>query len=134
MKHLPIHQFMTKNPLSVPHDMSISKALSVMELNGFRHLPVTKDGVPFSVISSREIHLILAQSENEESVQSEPVGDFCPIDMIRVSPEASLDEVLDLFINEKIGTVIINDNDQFAGIFSLVDVCKVLKGAIQEKA
>jgi CBS domain-containing protein len=131
MKHLPIHQFMTKNPLSAPHDMSVSKALSVMELNGFRHLPVTREGIPFSVISEREVHLILAQSEHSEALLNEPIGDFCPIDMIHVSPDHSLGDVLDIFINEKIGVVMVKDNDQFHGIFSLIDVCKVLKNSIE---
>jgi CBS domain-containing protein len=52
---LPIQKFMTRNPETVTVDDTLAFALHKMDVGGYRHLPVTRDGSPVGVISVRDM-------------------------------------------------------------------------------
>lgn len=51
----PVSQFMTANPETVTADDTLAFALHKMDIGGYRHLPVLKDGKPVAVISVRDM-------------------------------------------------------------------------------
>jgi signal-transduction protein with cAMP-binding, CBS, and nucleotidyltransferase domain len=52
---LPVEQFMTPDPEGVAVTDSLAFALHKMDIGGYRHLPVFKDGKPVGVISVRDM-------------------------------------------------------------------------------
>ena len=122
-----ILSYMTKNPLTIEDNVSIAEALKIMESHNFRHLAVVKDNKPYSILSARDVKLMLAQSGDDMDLNSLQVADFCPLEMISVKPTDLLEDVLEYFISEKIGAVLVKEQNEFVGIFSLIDVCKTLK-------
>ncbi len=52
---LPVRQFMTPKPESVKADDSLAFALHKMDVGGYRHLPVVKDGRPEGIVSVRDM-------------------------------------------------------------------------------
>jgi CBS domain-containing protein len=59
--HLPVSQFMTPKPETVSHRDTLAFALHKMDVGGYRHLPVIKDGRPVSVVSVRDMLRHLTQ-------------------------------------------------------------------------
>ncbi len=53
--HLPVEQFMTPDPEAVAVTDNLAFALHKMDIGGYRHLPVVKDGKPVGVISIRDM-------------------------------------------------------------------------------
>jgi CBS domain-containing protein len=53
--HLPVQPFMTPNPETVTATHTLAFALHKMDVGGYRHLPVVKDGVATGVISVRDM-------------------------------------------------------------------------------
>ena len=51
----PIFEFMTHAPETIPYDAEIAFALHKMDIGGYRHLPVTRDGKLAGVLSTRDI-------------------------------------------------------------------------------
>jgi CBS domain-containing protein len=51
----PVRQYMTANPETVTADDTLAFALHKMDVGGYRHLPVLKDGKPVAVISVRDM-------------------------------------------------------------------------------
>jgi CBS domain-containing protein len=51
----PISEFMTPNPETLAMDDKIAFAIHKMDLGGFRHIPITRDGAVVGVISVRDI-------------------------------------------------------------------------------
>jgi CBS domain-containing protein len=49
----PLSEVMTKAPHTVDPEKPLGYALLVMQENGFRHLPVVRDGKPIGIVSSR---------------------------------------------------------------------------------
>ena len=52
---LPVQQFMTPGPETVTPTDTLAFALHKMDVGGYRHLPVLKDGKPTGVISVRDM-------------------------------------------------------------------------------
>jgi CBS domain-containing protein len=52
---LPIRQFMTPSPETVTASDTLAFALHKMDVGGYRHLPVLKEGLPVGVISVRDM-------------------------------------------------------------------------------
>ena len=48
-----VAEVMTPNPITIPADLPFGSALVVMHREGFRHLPVVKDGKTVGIISAR---------------------------------------------------------------------------------
>lgn len=44
---------MTASPITIDSEKSFGLALVLMQKNGFRHMPVTEDGVPVGMVSAR---------------------------------------------------------------------------------
>ena len=52
---MPVQQFMTANPETVTASDKLALALHRMDVGGYRHLPVLKDGRPTGVISVHDM-------------------------------------------------------------------------------
>jgi CBS domain-containing protein len=52
---LPVQQFMTANPETVTASDTLAFALHKMDVGGYRHLPVLKEGRPAGVLSVRDM-------------------------------------------------------------------------------
>jgi CBS domain-containing protein len=52
---LPIEQFMTPKPQTVGADDKLAFALHKMDVGGYRHLPVVRDGKPIAILSVRDL-------------------------------------------------------------------------------
>jgi CBS domain-containing protein len=51
----PVRQYMTPNPETVKESDMLGFALHKMDVGGYRHLPVMKDGQPLGMISVRDM-------------------------------------------------------------------------------
>jgi CBS domain-containing protein len=51
----PVREFMTPRPETLPPDAPISFALNMMDVGGYRHVPVVQGGRLLGVVSSRDV-------------------------------------------------------------------------------
>ena len=51
----PVRQYMTANPVTVKPTDTLAFALHKMDVGGYRHMPVMKDGHPLGMISVRDM-------------------------------------------------------------------------------
>jgi predicted transcriptional regulator len=52
---------MTRDPVSVSPDAKVRECAELIHENGFRHLPVVRDGTPVGILSSRDFQEYLLQ-------------------------------------------------------------------------
>ena len=124
---LELKHFMHPNPISISAEMPIIEALNVMKEGNFRHLPVTKEDMPYSIVTEKEIAMVIAFAEDDEKILLRPVSDFCALDLVNVDMNSNILEMLDTFIEKKIGAVVVVEENKFVGILSVIDVLKAFR-------
>lgn len=55
LDQLPVEQYMTPRPQTIGPDDKLAAALQKMDVGGYRHLPVVRDGKPIAVLSVRDL-------------------------------------------------------------------------------
>ncbi|MGB7157097.1 MAG: CBS domain-containing protein [Tepidisphaeraceae bacterium] len=54
-KSRPVREFMTRNPETLPPEAHINYAINLMDVGGYRHVPVVRDGYLLGVVSARDV-------------------------------------------------------------------------------
>jgi acetoin utilization protein AcuB len=127
---LPIRQFMTPRPQCIERQQTMSEAHRLMRQKRARHLPVLADGRLVGILSLGDLHLLEGLAEvDPDRVRVEAA--MTP-DPYCVSPEAPLDEVVDVMAGNKYGCAVVLEAGRVVGIFTTVDAleafARVLRG------
>ena len=66
-----IHEVMTATPDTIsPNDLAID-AFELMQTRGYRHLPVTDDGICVSIVSMRDLYMSVKETLEQEIKETE---------------------------------------------------------------
>jgi acetoin utilization protein AcuB len=123
--NIPVEEFTTPDPLTADEATSIDDLVLLMKENGIRHLPILRNGKVTGIISDRDVRIASGLTRREKiQIQA---SDIMAKDPITVNSQTSLDEVAFEMSQNKIGSVIVNDeNDKFLGIFTVTDALNAL--------
>lgn len=120
----PVSDYMTKHPFTIERHASIAKAHDLMREHGIRHLPVIEADRVVGLVSVGDLHLLetiadfaLEEVEVEEAMSEPPYV---------VARDTPIHEVVDEMARRKYGCVVVTNNGQVEGIFTVVDALQVL--------
>jgi CBS domain-containing protein len=65
---LPVRQFMTPNPETLPPDAPITFAINKMDVGGYRHVPVVQGGRMLGVVSASDVIAYIEKHSKEHVV------------------------------------------------------------------
>ena len=63
---LPVRQFMTPNPETLPPDAPVTFAINKMDVGGYRHIPIVQGERMLGVISARDVIRHLVKHSREQ--------------------------------------------------------------------
>jgi acetoin utilization protein AcuB len=118
-----IGSVMTRSPLSVPIDASVSVAEDIMIDNEVRHLPVIDSDVLVGVVSDRDIAFSSNVSESDLADRLR-VRDVCSLSVYAVPPDEPLDVVLTDMATRHLGSAVVTEHGKIAGVFTVTDACR----------
>ena len=132
---------MTEDVTTVEETAPLGMAYTLLSQLDIRHLPVVRGGSEVvGMLSDRDMRTLgisppPADVESIERVQAlldEPVSSVMSSDVIRVSPETDLRDVVDLMVENKIGAVPVVEagSSKLIGIVSYVDVLNAARDAM----
>lgn len=128
---VPVEEYTTPDPVTIDESMSFAELLKLMTTEGFRHLPVTRDGMPVGIISDRDVRLFAGMSAAERDPLT--AGDIMSEDPLSVDASMPLDQVVLLMSSKKVSSLIVMEGDEFMGIFTATDalnaLIEILRGA-----
>jgi acetoin utilization protein AcuB len=120
MKAIPkVQKYMTTTPHSIGVDQSLSAAQKMMREYTIRHLPVMEGGKLRGIITDRDLKL--AMGINGVDPEKTLIEEIATEDPYITTPEASLDEVVSILAERKIGSALVVDNHKLVGIFTATD-------------
>lgn len=128
-----VRERMSTQPVTIPADVSITKALQVMRQHEVRRLPVLDEkshlvGIvsekdllyaspsPATSLSIYEMHYLLSRLRVTELMTADP---------ITISPDTPLEEAARIMADNKIGGLPVMEGDQLVGIITETDIFKV---------
>ena len=112
----PIEAFATE-------EMSLEDMLGILNVKGFRHLPVLKDKKPIGMVSIRDLNLLKSLNQHFEL----SAKDIMSQDPFCVLEGASIGDVAYDMSERKIGSAIVtNSKGEAESIFTSVDALNAL--------
>ena len=132
---------MTENPVTATELMSVAEALGLLYELDVRHLPVVRGGELVGIISDRDLRSFSGATEDEaieavEGARSSTVGNFMNTSPVKVDPETTIRDVLELLLLHRVGAIPVADLDtgDLVGIVSYVDLLRVLQDTLEPAA
>ena len=107
---------------------TINEAGRIMLRYGHTGLPVVEDGRLVGVISRRDV-----EKANLHGLSHAPVKGFMSHNVIWVTPDVPVTEIMQLMIEHDIGRVPVVDNGRLVGIVSRTDVLRTMHGELPSR-
>lgn len=121
---VPVEEYTTPNPITCTEDSSLDEIQNLMKKNGVRHLPVTKGQAITGIISDRDVRVAQGLTTIEKFMVS--AKDIMHADPVTVDAQDSLETVAFLMSEKKIGSVLVMEDREFLGIFTVTDALNAL--------
>lgn len=123
--NMPVEEFTTPDPITATETTSIEALISLMKGNGVRHLPILRGTKVVGIVSDRDVKVASGLNSSEKMMIE--ARHIMATDPVTVNSATSLEDVAFQMSNSKIGSVIVNDEeDQFLGIFTVTDALNAL--------
>ena len=127
-------ELMTKNPITVGPDATVSDVMDLMMEKDIRHVPVVDKDKLVGMISDRDVRQIswTAIVDGGAARLSVPVTSLMSGDPMSVGEESGASEVIDVMLEQKVGAVPVVDeaDGRLVGIVSYMDVLKFARDAL----
>jgi acetoin utilization protein AcuB len=126
-------EIMTADVATVNESSTVADALEVLAELDIRHLPVIRGAELTGMISDRDLREMgltrigdLEDVDRIRSLGSTSVAEVMNTDLITVDPSATVTELIDIMVQEKVGAIPVVDdhNSKLMGIVSYVDVLR----------
>lgn len=130
MKRIPrVAAVMTPFPYSVDVGRSAAEALELMLAHRCRHLPVTENHQAYSMVTKESIRS--ASLEEGKPASQLTSKRACVPQPYLVDLNTPLDVVAEEMANRQIGSAVVTKGQNVAGIFTMVDVCRILANELR---
>ena len=132
IRELTIADRMTRTPLLIGVEQSLTAAHEVMRSNGIRHLPVLHGGKLVGMVSQRDLHIV--ESLRDVSPDEVTVEEAMTQDVYAVPPRTPLREVVSEMAERKLGSAVVVEGSRIVGVFTTVDALDTLVGILADSA
>ena len=123
--NVPVEEFTTPDPVTANEHMGIDGLRALMEQHGVRHLPVVRGESVVGLISDRDVRVVMGLPITE--IGQVRASDIMAADPLTVMATMPLDQVAYVMSENKVGSVIVNNEDgRFLGIFTASDALNAL--------
>lgn len=123
-----VQNYMSASPITINDDLTVHDAACRMFDNRIRHLPVLRDDRLVGVISDGDVAVVNSLPGVEASEVS--IGFAMTSSPYTCTPSTSLLEVVKTLRERKIGSVVVMDQGELVGIFSVIDALRVFEEQI----
>jgi acetoin utilization protein AcuB len=125
-------RYMTRKPWTIAPTATMAEAHRLMRAHAIRHLPVVADRRVVGVVSMRDLHLLeTLPGVSPDEVQ---VEDAMSPDVFVASQNDDLADVVERMAEAKLGSAVIMDGGDLAGIFTSIDAMRALVEILRREA
>ncbi len=134
-KNTPITQIMTRNPITISPDQSLTDVKIIFEENSFRHIPVCVEGRPVGMVSRTDFMLVMMgvpspgesngnATFNSLMFEALDVNHIMTENIIMIEPNATIGRVGKIFSKNRFHALPVVENDKLLGIVTTIDIVR----------
>lgn len=136
--HQQVAAHMTREVITARPKDELEVAIEAFRLHHIRHLPVVEDGHLVGVVADRDVRRALgresmmdqlAEASGEILVGRNLVRDVMSDEPVTIRPGATVAEAAHVMLNERLGSLVVMEGDDLAGIITETDLIRVLVSA-----
>ena len=128
-----VKEWMTRNPITIAEDTSLTEASRLMKDNDIRRLPVVEHGKLVGIVTWGDIREASASDATSLTVfelgyllEKLQVDRFMTRHPITVTPTTTISRAAQLMLEHKIGGLPVVENGQLVGILTESDIFRML--------
>jgi predicted transcriptional regulator len=129
-----VSEYMSTKLVTAPQDMTVGDAAKTMISNGFRRLPVLKEGVLIGILTASDIMRFLGEGEvfeklvtgNIKEVFDVPIRELIKREVVWSKSGIDLGEAAGIMVRKNVGSLPIIDNGVLKGIITERDFLRAL--------
>ena len=112
-----LSDIMSKHIIVGSVDDDIYKIASIMKENDIGFVPIARDGKIVGIITDRDIVVKIISNHDNSNITN-----YMTKDIVDVSIDSSLTDVLDIMKKYRVKRVLVTDGDRVLGVVSLSDI------------
>ena len=116
---------MTRHPETIQPDDTLAKAKVMMDVGGFRRLPVVKVSEVVGMLTERDLR---AHVGNLESIK---VNAAMSTPVVSVGPNSTVQVATRLMLRHKVGGLPVLDNGKLVGIVTTIDMLRAFLEVVE---
>lgn len=133
MKRAPqLKNVMTPFPHSVDAEAPIDEAVQFMREHKIRHLPVTLQGAVKSLVTDRDIKLVLGPDFAYPNGRELKVRDAMVQECYIVDLTTPLHVVVRHMAEHRLGSAVVTRRGKLAGVFTSTDACRAFADCLED--
>ena len=129
-----VDEYMSKNIITAPSDMSVGIAAKSMINNGFRRLPVIRDDVLIGIITASDIMRFLGSGDmfnrlvtgNAREVFEVPISTLIRRDVIFTKSDVDLGDAASVMLDKNVGSLPVLEEGELKGIITERDFVRAM--------
>ena len=129
-----VNDYMSRNIVTAPSDMSVGTATKSMINNGFRRLPIIKDNVLIGIITASDIMRFLGSGNifdklvtgNAKEVFEVPIRTLIRRDVVFIRPDVDLGEAASIMLQKNVGSLPVLEDGELKGIITERDFVRAM--------
>ena len=126
-----IREYMSASPLTIGARRPLAAAESLMREHGIRHLPVLEGGHVVGLVSERDLLLVESMPQVNPTVVR--VEEAMTQSVFQVSPADALEGVVESMIERKLGSAVVLEDGEVAGVFTTIDALRALRDLLRAR-
>lgn len=129
-----VGEYMSKNVVTAPPDMTVGMATKSMINNGFRRLPIIRDNVLIGIITASDILRFLGSGDmfdrlvtgNAREVFEVPIRTLIKRDVVFTSSDIDLGEAAGIMLEKNVGSLPVFEESELKGIITERDFVRAI--------
>ncbi|MDP2767919.1 MAG: CBS domain-containing protein [Candidatus Methanoperedens sp.] len=129
-----VNDYMSRNIVTAPSDMSVGTATKSMINNGFRRLPIIKDNVLIGIITASDIMRFLGSGDifdkfatgNAKEVFEVPIRTLIRRDVVFIRSDVDLGEAASIMLKKNVGSLPVLEDGELKGIITERDFVRAM--------
>ena len=129
-----VNDYMSRNIVTAPSDMSVGTATKSMINNGFRRLPIIKDNVLIGIITASDIMRFLGTGDifnklvtgNAKEVFEVPIRTLIRRDVVFIRSDVDLGEAASIMLQKNVGSLPVLEDGELKGIITERDFVRAM--------